>query len=74
MNDKAVTSYRDKVYSFDEAITVLADDAKKRKFDVSVDCAFVLGIDPRKAEQIVRGSVALPHGTGKSKSCSNCSR
>jgi large subunit ribosomal protein L1 len=35
-----------------------------RKFDESVDVAFRLGIDPRKADQIVRGTVSLPHGTG----------
>lgn len=36
------------------------------KFDESVDVVFTLGIDPRKADQLVRGTVALPHGTGKS--------
>jgi large subunit ribosomal protein L1 len=37
----------------------------KAKFDESVDVAFNLGVDPRKSDQIVRGSVVLPHGTGK---------
>ncbi len=36
------------------------------KFDESIDVAFLLGIDPRKADQLVRGTVSLPHGTGKS--------
>lgn len=36
------------------------------KFDESVDAVFMLGIDPRKADQLVRGAVSLPHGTGKS--------
>jgi large subunit ribosomal protein L1 len=35
------------------------------KFDESIDAVFTLGIDPRKADQIVRGTVSLPHGTGK---------
>jgi len=35
------------------------------KFDASVDIAVRLGVDPRKANQMVRGTVALPHGTGK---------
>ncbi|MEL6981856.1 MAG: 50S ribosomal protein L1, partial [Actinomycetota bacterium] len=36
------------------------------KFDESIDVAMALGVDPRKADQIVRGTVALPAGTGKS--------
>ena len=35
------------------------------KFDETIEAAFQLGIDPRKADQLVRGTVALPHGTGK---------
>jgi large subunit ribosomal protein L1 len=45
-----------------------ADKAKEcatAKFDESVDLAFLLGVDPRHADQMVRGSVSLPHGTGK---------
>jgi large subunit ribosomal protein L1 len=38
----------------------------RRKFDESVDVAIRLGVDPRKADQMVRGTVSLPHGTGKS--------
>lgn len=54
-----------KEYSIDEAV----DKVKKMsfvKFDESVDLAFNLGVDPRKSDQMVRGSVVLPHGTGKS--------
>ena len=37
-----------------------------RKFDETVEAAFRLGVDPRKADQMIRGTVSLPHGTGKS--------
>src|SRR5690606_11709205 len=53
-----------RVYSLDEA-SVLVKDITSTKFDASVDIAVRLGVDPRKANQMVRGSVALPHGTGK---------
>lgn len=43
----------------------LAKECACAKFDESVDLAFFLGVDPRHAEQMVRGSVSLPHGTGK---------
>lgn len=43
----------------------LVKDAAKTKFDQTVDVAFVLGVDPRKADQMVRSTVSLPHGTGK---------
>jgi len=56
---------RTKQYEPTEAIT-LVKQGVKRKFDESVDVAVVLGVDPRKADQLVRGTVALPHGTGKS--------
>jgi len=56
---------RTKVYAPDEAITLIKG-ASKRKFDESVDVAIRLGVDPRKADQMVRGTVSLPHGTGKS--------
>ncbi len=55
----------DKVYSLEEASEIISK-LPKAKFDESVDLAVKLGVDPRKAEENVRGTVALPHGTGKS--------
>ncbi|NED87087.1 50S ribosomal protein L1 [Streptomyces sp. SID11233] len=43
----------------------LAKDTASTKFDSTVEVAFALGVDPRKADQMVRGTVNLPHGTGK---------
>jgi len=51
-------------YSLDEA-TKLVKDITTTKFDASVDLDVRLGVDPRKANQMVRGIVTLPHGTGK---------
>ena len=51
-------------YSADEAIE-LVKMFSYAKFDETVEAAFRLGIDPRKADQLMRGTVALPHGTGK---------
>jgi len=56
---------RPKTYQPLEAVSLLKQ-AAKRKFDESVDVAIRLGVDPRKADQMVRGTVSLPHGTGKS--------
>lgn len=53
-----------KVYPLNEAAEVLKD-ITSTKFDSSVDLDIRLGVDPRKADQMVRGVVALPHGTGK---------
>ncbi|NJB82505.1 50S ribosomal protein L1 [Wenyingzhuangia aestuarii] len=53
-----------KVYSLNEAST-LVKDITSANFDASVDLAIRLGVDPRKANQMVRGVVTLPHGTGK---------
>lgn len=53
-----------KVYSLNEAIN-LVKEITNVKFDASVDLDVRLGVDPRKANQMVRGSVTLPHGTGK---------
>ena len=47
-----------------EALQILKD-APGAKFDETVEIAFNLGVDPRKADQIVRGTLTLPHGTGK---------
>ncbi len=54
-----------KVYSLQEAIEVL-QKLPKRKFKEAVDLAINLGVDPRKSDQAVRGSVVLPKGTGRS--------
>jgi large subunit ribosomal protein L1 len=51
-------------YNFSEAIK-LALDCKVAKFDETIDIAVRLGVDPRHADQMVRGTVALPHGVGK---------
>ncbi|MFP4561121.1 MAG: 50S ribosomal protein L1 [Thiohalorhabdus sp.] len=51
-------------YTIEEAVQ-LAKSTSKAAFDESVDASFNLGIDPRKADQMVRGTVTLPHGTGK---------
>ncbi len=53
-----------KVYSLEEASS-LVKEITNVKFDASVDLAIRLGVDPRKANQMVRGVVTLPHGTGK---------
>ena len=53
-----------KNYSIDEAIN-LAKETAFAKFDESVDLAFRLGVDPRHADQMIRGAIALPEGTGK---------
>src|ERR1700755_1015456 len=55
---------RDKLYSPAEAVS-LAQSSKVVKFDPTVEVAMRLGVDPRKADQMVRGVVNLPHGTGK---------
>jgi large subunit ribosomal protein L1 len=54
----------DKIYTPLEAVTI-AKQASPTKFDGTVEVALVLGVDPRKADQMVRGTVSLPHGTGK---------
>jgi large subunit ribosomal protein L1 len=53
-----------KAYSLQDACN-LVKDISTTKFDASVDMCIRLGVDPRKANQMVRGTVALPHGTGK---------
>jgi len=55
---------RSKRYPLDEAIRVAAESAKA-KFDETMEIAVRLGVDPRQADQNVRGTVILPHGTGK---------
>ncbi|MDX6368456.1 MAG: large subunit ribosomal protein [Nocardioidaceae bacterium] len=55
---------QDAVYAPVEAIKI-AKDTGSTKFDSTIDVAMRLGVDPRKADQMVRGTVNLPHGTGK---------
>lgn len=56
---------RTRQYPIDEALGLLKD-LSKLKFTEGVDVAVRLGVDPRKSDQVVRGSTVLPHGTGKS--------
>jgi len=55
---------KSKNFTVSEAIQKIKETANA-KFDESVDIAMRLGVDPRQADQLVRGTVALPHGTGK---------
>ncbi|MFH1700176.1 MAG: 50S ribosomal protein L1 [Candidatus Zixiibacteriota bacterium] len=66
-NQRAVLEKFDKLkqYSFEESIGFIKENSFV-KFDESVDINLKLGVDPRHADQIVRGTVSLPHGTGKS--------
>lgn len=57
---------KNKVYSLKEASTIVKD-VNTTKFDASVDLHIRLGVDPKKADQAIRGTVTLPHGTGKTK-------
>ncbi len=66
---KRVKSFREtinlqKEHSLEEAIKILQEKSTV-KFNESLDCAIRLGVDPRHADQMVRGTVSLPHGTGK---------
>jgi large subunit ribosomal protein L1 len=56
---------RNKLYALDEALALVKETASA-KFDESIDIAVNLGVDARKSDQVVRGSVVLPRGTGKS--------
>ena len=62
--DKKVDANR--LYLLDEAMK-LVKEVNTAKFDASVDVHVRLGVDPRKADQALRGTVSLPHGTGKTK-------
>ena len=53
-----------KEYSLQDAVKLLKETSKV-KFNESLDCAIRLGVDPRQADQMLRGTVSLPHGTGK---------
>ncbi len=64
-NDLSKKLEAKKEYSLEDAVKLLKQNATA-KFDESIDVAIRLGVDPRHADQVVRGTVALPHGTGKS--------
>jgi len=69
-HSKNYNNYREKIdrttrYSIDDALAVLKE-SHYAKFDESVEVAVRLGVNPKHADQMVRGTVALPHGTGKS--------
>ncbi|MDP3695326.1 MAG: 50S ribosomal protein L1, partial [Desulfocapsaceae bacterium] len=64
--------YRNKIDGLDRSVLMTLEDAIKNviknsyaKFDETFDIAIKLGVDPRHADQMVRSSVVLPHGTGK---------
>src|SRR5688500_383435 len=57
---------KNKVYTLSEA-SALVKSISTTKFDSSVDMHIRLGVDPKKADQAIRGTVTLPHGTGKTK-------
>lgn len=66
---KRIKSLREQIdtkkeYSISEAIKLLKEKSSV-KFTESLDCAVKLGVDPRHADQMIRGTVSLPHGTGK---------
>ena len=66
---KRLRAIREKIepgknYSIDEALELLKSSSKV-KFTESVDVAIRLGVDPRKSDQVVRGALVLPNGTGK---------
>ena len=54
----------EKDYSLNEALEFISDSSNT-KFDQTVDLSINLGVDPRHADQVIRGTVSLPHGTGK---------
>jgi large subunit ribosomal protein L1 len=60
------TYERDHFYKISEAVKIVKEAAAMTKFDETVEIAMNLGVDPRHADQMVRGTVSLPHGTGKS--------
>ncbi len=57
---------REKNYTLADAVKIIKNTAAKTKFDETVEVAINLSVDPRHADQMVRGTVSLPHGTGKS--------
>ncbi|PLX11490.1 MAG: 50S ribosomal protein L1 [Marinilabiliales bacterium] len=66
-HEEALSKFeKNKEYSLEEAVEIVKN-ISYTKFDASIDLNVRLGVDPRKANQMVRGSVTLPHGTGKEK-------
>ncbi len=63
--EKADAVDREKHYEIDEGVALLLE-SKRTKFDETAEVALNLGVDPRHADQNVRGAIVLPHGTGKS--------
>ncbi len=64
---KIADSYdRDSLYAVGDAVKIVKNAAAGTKFDETVEIAMNLGVDSRHADQMVRGTVSLPHGTGKS--------
>jgi large subunit ribosomal protein L1 len=64
--DAARAQVQDRVYTIEEAIP-LVQKVKYTRFDETVEVAVRLGVDPKHADQMVRGTVVLPHGLGKTK-------
>src|SRR5262245_60844233 len=64
-NEAAKLIEADKEYALEDAVALLKK-FPKAKFDESIEVSVRLGVDPRHADQVVRGTVALPHGIGKS--------
>src|SRR5204862_987976 len=62
----AAAQVGDRAYSIEDAIPLI-QKVKYAKFDETVEIALRLGVDPKHADQMVRGTVVLPHGLGKSK-------
>lgn len=62
---KAKADIEQRHYAFDEAVAMIKERATA-KFDETIEVSLNLGVDPRHADQMVRGTVQLPHGTGKS--------
>ena len=63
---KAQKAVEPRFYKLDEAVGLL-NKVKFTKFDETIEVALRLGVDPRQADQMVRGTLVLPHGLGKSK-------